>query len=251
MSKIKRALIIPDCHHPFAGDEYQLMIEISQQMVIDEIVLLGDYLDFFDVSSHEKDIEIQEKLFDEIHVGNEKLQELRDLHPKARIVFCEGNHEFRLKRFLKSNAPQLFGMFDLKSLLHLEEKHIELVDYGPNQKHHVLGSGLIARHKPIGGGVHCAHSTVVKACSSVIFGHTHRIQKSNVVDLAFGQVYEGISCGWLGNKDHQAMQYVENHHQWQSGFAIVDVVENDFDFHVQLVHIKNGRALVDGSLWWL
>lgn len=251
MSKIKRALIIPDCHHPFAGPDYQLMTEVSQEMVLDEIVILGDFVDFYDISSHPKSPQISEKLFDELHCAEEKLNELRKLFPNVPIFYCEGNHENRVSRFLQNQAPQLFGMFDLKSILNLDNKQISLVPYGPNQKHFVLGSNLIARHEPIGGGVHCAHSTVVKTQTSVIFGHTHRIQKSNIVALGTGEVYEGISCGWLGDKDHPVMGYVKNHHQWQTGWAVVDVIEDLNEFHVQLIHVKNGRAMVDGELYWL
>jgi len=246
--KVRRALVIPDCHIPYEDKKaYGLMLEVAKDARPDEIVILGDYADFYAVNFHGKNPDKNYLLLDEIDAVTARLRELRQLFPDARIVFLEGNHEYRLARYIAANCRELFGILSVPQLLNLAAYGIDFVPYGPNQKHYVLGSKLIARHEPLGGGVHCAYQSVVKAQHSVIFGHTHRIQEHQIVSIA-GENYRGISAGWLGDKDAEVMGYVKNHHQWALGFCLVTVLPDGLWFN-QLIHIIEGKALVDGHLW--
>lgn len=244
----RRAVIIPDCHIPYEDKKaYGLMLEVAKEINPDEIVILGDYADFYQVNFHGKSPDIDGFLIDEIDAVVARLRELRELFPLAKIVFLEGNHEYRLARYIAANCKEFFGILSVPQLLNLEAYKIHFVPYGPAQKYSVLGSKLIARHEPLGGGVHCAHQSVVKAGHSMIFGHTHRLQESQIVTIN-GENYRGISSGWLGDKDAPVMGYVKNHHQWALGFSVVTALDNGLWFN-QLIHIIEGHALVDGELW--
>ena len=234
--EIKRALVIPDCHIPFeCKRSYQLMLDVAASVKIDEVVLLGDYADFYDISAHPKDPDITAKLIDEVDSVIHRLMELRLLFPTQKIVYLEGNHEYRLGRYIRDRAKEFFGIITVETMLSLEKFKIEFVPYSPVQKYRILGSKLHARHEPIGGGVHCANQTVVKASASVIFGHTHRIQESQIVSID-GENFRGISCGWLGDETHKAFEYVKNHHQWAKGFSITSVLPSGIWFN-NLCHI--------------
>lgn len=250
--KMRNALIIPDCHFSQKNEEscdyraYKLMLKVAKKQKIDEIVILGDFADFYGVNAHGKNPSINNELKDEISRVKFELKKLRRMFPKAKIVYIEGNHEFRLARYMANKAPELFGLVDLSTILAFSELKIKYVPYTPDQKYNVLGSKLIARHEHIAGGVHVAHSTVVKAGCSVIFGHCHRIQESQVV-MMDGSNLRGIACGWLGNKDHASMQYVKNHHQWSLGFAIVSVLNNGTWF-CDLKHIIDYKVIHQGEI---
>jgi UDP-2,3-diacylglucosamine pyrophosphatase LpxH len=247
--EIRKALIIPDCHIPYEHKpSYDLMLEIAtDQDRIDEIVILGDYADFYDISSHPKDPNVGSKLIDEVDAVIARLWELRALFPKAKITYIEGNHEYRLGRYIRDNCKEFFGLISVEMLLNLPAMKINLIPYGPNQKHAVLNSKLMARHEPIGGGTHCAFQTVSKAMESVIFGHTHRIQEYQIVSMD-GEMYRGISCGWLGDETNPVMSYVKNHHQWARGFSILNVLPDGTWFN-NLIHIIKGKALYNGKLY--
>jgi len=247
--KTKRALIIPDCHIPYEDkDAYQLMLDVAKDVDPDEIVILGDYADFYNVSSHGQSPEIMETLMDEISAVHVRLRELKKLFPKAKKVFIQGNHEFRLERYINNQCPALFGVTGTERILELGLYGFEYIPYGPNQKYNVLGSKLIARHEPLAGGKHVAQNTVEKAMKSVIFGHTHRIQEAQTVSID-GNNYRGISSGWLGDKNHSVMAYVKSHHQWALGFSVVTCLEDGTWFNT-LIHIIDGKCIHDGFVYY-
>lgn len=248
--KIKTALIIPDCH--FSAEEscdyraYSLMLKVAQKQKIDEVVILGDFCDFFGISSHSKSPASSNKLIDEVERVKKELQKLRKVFKKAKIVFIQGNHEYRLERYIQNNAPELFGLLNLPELLDFAALNIHFIPYGPSQLYQVLKSKLYARHEPISGGVNFAHGTVVKAGCSVIFGHVHQIQESQTV-MIDGNNHRGIACGWLGNKNHPIMSYVKNHHQWSQGFALVTVLGNG-TFFCEMKHIIDYKVVHKGEV---
>ena len=245
---IKTALIIPDCHIPYHDVRaYQLMLDVAIDLNPDEIVILGDYADFYAINAHGKDPDKSHLLTDEITVVVEELQRLKRLFPEAHRVYIEGNHEYRLSRYIKSKCPDLYGTFTVPQILELGVLGFDFVPYGPNQQYKVLGSSLIARHEPLAGGKHVAQNTAEKAMASVIFGHTHRIQEAQTVAMN-GQNYRGISSGWLGDKDNDVMSYVKSHHQWALGFSVVRVI-NKKTWLNQLVHIIDYKCQVDGYIY--
>jgi hypothetical protein len=165
----------------------------------------------------------------------------------ASIVYCEGNHEYRLPRYLNKNCGELYKAVTVPKLLMLDHMGIEFIPYGPNQQYAILGSKLIARHEPLGGGEHCAASTVKKAGKSVIFGHTHRIQEAQIVTID-GDNYRGISTGWLGDKNHPVFDYVKNHHQWAQGFSELTVMKDGTWFN-NLIHIIDHKCNYNGNIY--
>jgi predicted phosphodiesterase len=246
---IKRALIIPDCHIPYEDKRaYDLMLKVAIDIDPDEIVILGDYADFYAVNSHGKDAELGvSTLMDEVYEVILRLKELNKLFPKAKKVYIEGNHEYRLARYINARCPDLYGAVDIQSILELSALGYEYVPYGPDQKYPVLGSKLLARHEPLAGGKHVAQNTVEKAMHSVIFGHTHRIQEAQVVTID-GDNYRGISSGWLGDKNSPVFGYVKGHHQWAHAFSCLTVLEDGTWFN-NLTHIIDYKCIYDGYLY--
>ena len=220
---METALLIPDCHIPYEDKRaYQLMLDVAKDLNPQEIVILGDYADFYAINSHGKDADKNHILMDEVSEVVERLKELKSLFPHSKRVYICGNHEHRLARYVNSKCPDLYGVTDVRSILELNLLGFEFVPYGPRQKYKVLDSGLIARHEPLGGGVHVAHNSAVKSVSSIVFGHTHRLQQSEIYTVD-GLPLIGTSCGWLGDKNHQVFEYVKTHHQWGLGFGIAQV----------------------------
>jgi predicted phosphodiesterase len=246
---VKKALIIPDCHIPYEDKRaYELMLAVAQDIDPDEIVILGDFADFYAINSHGKSADkggdlLQDEVFEVIL----RLKELNRLFPKAKKVYIEGNHEYRLSRYVDARCPDLYGVVGIQSILELKQLGYEYIPYGPNQKYPILGSKLMARHEPLAGGKHVAQNTVEKAMHSVIFGHTHRIQEAQVVTMQ-GDNYRGISSGWLGDSSSPIFGYVKGHHQWAHAFSVLNVLGDGTWFN-SLVHIINYKCHYDGHIY--
>lgn len=248
---MKTALLIPDCHWPYAdGEAYKMMLAVGQDLQPDYVYVLGDFADFYDVNAHGKDPGIQTTLRAEIRCVRKQIQRLEQLFPQAELHFVVGNHEHRLARFIANKAPELYGVIGLEDLLGLYRWTVH--PYGPAQLAQVGDSKLFVRHEPYANGVHVAHGSVVKAGCSVAFGHTHRIQEAQVV-MANGDNHRGISLGWLGDESHPAFGYVKAHHQWAKGFGVAELFEDGTFLH-HMIHIikrKDGgyRCSYDGTVY--
>jgi len=248
---LKLALLIPDTHRPYHDKRaYNLMLEVATyyKNELAEIVIGGDYADFYSVMSHTKDPRVPSMLMDEVVDVLAGLQEFDDLFPDAVKVFIEGNHEYRLERYLCDKAPALFGVTSTYSLLEFERRNNwQFISYGPNQKHKIIGSKLTARHEPLSSS---AKATAAKALCSLVYFHIHRIEESHIVGLD-GTNHVCFSVGWLGDKRlDKIFSYVKGHHQWQLGFGLAWVDKNTGFFYHQKIHIlENYTCVIDGKLF--
>jgi UDP-2,3-diacylglucosamine pyrophosphatase LpxH len=245
-SDIKKALIIPDCHIPYQDERsYNLMLKVAKDVKPDEIVILGDFADFYSINQHgPKDPQLVQLLLYEVDAVNEKMDELDKLFPKASKVFIEGNHEHRLARYIKHKALELFSMFRVEDLFKIKDRGWRFIPYDANQKYNILNSHLIARHCPIGSS---SKTTVNRAMASVIHGHTHRVEENQIVALD-GKVYRGISNGTLADIKSPVMDYIQNHAQWCHAFSICHVLPNK-NFFNQIVHIIDYQCMYNGKLY--
>jgi hypothetical protein len=243
---LKKALIIPDTHRPFhSRHAYNLMLEVALYHGIDEIVLLGDYADFWTVSFHDqsKCPTLPKVLMEEVEDVNLGLDELDRFFPEAKKVFLEGNHEFRLERYIQAKAPALFGVTECINLFQIPSRKKWLYrSYGKNQPHPVLGTELRAKHTPLASS---PMTGLRKAASSYCYGHNHRIEECHVVGLD-GVSHVAFSPGWLGDERLKAFDYMVDQPNWQHGFALV-YSSSPKEFHHEIVQIKSGFTCVSAG----
>ena len=245
------AVLIPDTHVPFEDKRaVSLLKKVMKhyKKSIKEITFLGDFGDFYAVNAHGRHPQLLHTLQEEVGAVNKYFDYFTEEFPKAKKVFIEGNHEYRLARFIEKNCPQLFGVTDTPYILKLFERpNWRYVAYGPNQSHKVLGSYLTARHEPLSSS---AKATAAKALCSLVYGHIHRIEESHIVGLD-GSNHVCFSVGWLGDKKKDKVYgYVKGHHQWQLGFGLVWVCPKTKYFYHQKVHIMdNYTCVIDGKVF--
>lgn len=236
MQELQTALIIPDTHRPFHhAKAYNLMLEVASFVGVSEIYILGDYADFYSVSSHSRDPRIFSMISDEVVDVLAGLEELDQVFPDAKKYFIQGNHEWRLERYLCDKAPALFGITSTEHLLEINQRpKWTFVPYGPNQAIKIMGSKLTARHEPLANS---AKATASKALCSLVYGHIHRIEESHIVGLD-GTNHVCFSVGWLGDKRKgEIFGYTKGHQQWQLGFGLVHVHKASGLFYHQKIHI--------------
>lgn len=181
-----KAFLYGDTHFPFAD---QRAIGVVQAVSVDHrpdvLVHMGDLLDCYTLSRWDKNPERKETLQDEINQARLHLAQMRDLHPNARFIYLEGNHEDRLRRILwnlEGPAAVLAQLTAFKkhitwpSLLGLADLHIEFVPYAEQSRRTVLPK-FILKHGTLvrGRSAYTANGEWSKYGKSGASGHTHRL----------------------------------------------------------------------------
>lgn len=245
-----KVLFLTDVHIPFHDKrayELALKVALSERESIKEVILNGDFLDMYGVNGHGIDPRLKIDAEDEIRAGRKELKRIRAMFPKAKLVFLQGNHEFRLERYMAQNAPAVVDMLTTPKALELHTVKATYIPFTPDQKYRVLGSSLYARHRPNGSGANAAIQTVKNCGASVIYGDIHKTQECQHVTLR-GDYHRAIGVGWLGDKNHPVMSYVKNHHDWQLGFAIITVL-NDGTWFCENKTIINYTVMHNGKVF--
>ena len=69
------------------------------------------------------------EFIEEIKIGKRILKSFRRILPRARMTWTEGNHEFRLRKYLLKNAKELYGLpgLSVPELFGLKDLKIEYV----------------------------------------------------------------------------------------------------------------------------
>ena len=243
--KLLKVLFIPDQHIPYNSKlVWKMLLAVIREFKPDIIVIMGDFGDFYAVSSHLKDPGMGNDLNWEIQQVKAALWELRKAAPKSRIVYIEGNHEDRLRRYLWENAPELFGLVSTKKLLDLDLMDIEFVPYGDDIQLGVMH----ATHDldKAGDNAHRLARADYEGCAAI--GHTHGMEfsvKSNIK----GTPAFGVTFGWGG--DHQFIKYTKKRKAVKNnihGFGIGYLESDTGHIHVTPHPIVDGKVVVEGKL---
>jgi predicted phosphodiesterase len=231
--KSKQKIIqINDLHIPYHDKKtLNVFYKFLKKIKPDKIVIAGDLLDFYELSTFDKDPQRRFTIQDEIDQCYEVLKELKNYC--SEIHFIKGNHENRLKKFLWKN-PSLASIkvLELPKLLNLDSLDIKYHDFEYVFRGFRFTHGTIVRQES--GAT--AKAELLKYGSSMASGHTHRLAMYIKTD-ARGTVgaYEG---GCMCDLNPEYIQGVPN---WQQGFLIFNF-DND-RFFCQVVPIIDHKFI--------
>lgn len=182
MAKTKSTLIIPDVQYPY-HDQVVLdkILKIARTYQPDQIVQIGDGIDFPTVSQWSKGTagEYADTLQEHIDgYVSDVLVPLRESAPSADILWLEGNHDLRVKDFVRKYAAPLIPLraLEMQSLFGLEDLAIRY-ERGPVR----IATNTLAVHGHEAGG-YCASASAWDAKfakrygsdKNFVFGHTHQ-----------------------------------------------------------------------------
>jgi hypothetical protein len=213
-----------------------VMLGFAKDYRPDTIIHLGDLADFYCVSAHDKDPRRAINVVEECRVTNKLLDQLDSLRATTKI-FCTGNHEDRLNRYLMRQAPALMGAISLDGLLGFQRRGWKVIPYGSQ---HRVGN-LHVTHDVGKSGANAVAQTAAAVGHNIAFGHTHRLA-CTYFGTVLGERYVSASLGWLGNAEDAT--YVSNVTKaaWQHGFGIA-TMEKSGDFRLDLIPIVNYRII--------
>lgn len=242
-STLETVLIVPDTHRPFHDRRaWALLLAVGRRIRPTRIVVLGDFADFYSVSAHSRDPTRPAQLVEEIADVNTGLDELDALGAKHKH-FVEGNHEFRLARYLQDHAPALVGSTSVPELFHLADRGWTFTPY---RQHLAIGK-LHVTHDVGQAGAYAYIRAGAAFESSVAIGHTHRLGVT-YFGAATGESHVAATMGWLGDREAaDYMHRIRAMKDWHLGFGVVRIEPSGIA-HLQPIPIVNYRAVVDGVL---
>lgn len=200
--------------------------------------IMGDMMNATTVSKYGYPADYKISLDDEVHETREVLKHISDrlkkANPDIKIRYLEGNHEFRLQKYMDRNAAEIATLSEtdgertvsLPRLLGLKELGIDWVPYWEDEhigKATIL-HGNIVRSK----GGYTAQAYIDKYGETVISGHTHRL--AVVGRTQSGETKWAIETGSLCKRKMAVPYLREGQADWQQGFAVIGVDKDNVLF---------------------
>jgi predicted phosphodiesterase len=252
-------MVLPDLHIPHHDQgALSCVLHAYQFLKPDEVIVLGDWLDCEQFSSHgvQSMTELRAHRFieDEVDPCRRVLDKLQKNN--NRLVYVEGNHEQRIERWAASwggrLGPDFYKLMAPRRLLGDDRKNFVWVPYADYLSHYEVTPAL--KNSTALWAVHgwshskqAAAAHLSKAISvSVVYGHTHRMQVETRRDPATGKILKSWSPGCLSKL--QPLYRANNPTEWTHGFSLIYVGKNSWtDYNISIVNGKcvlpNGREI--------
>lgn len=231
-------LVLGDCHLPMhdKGTIEAAVREAREKNAVG-VLLNGDLMDCFAISPFFR-TPSKETFAEEIETGRQFLRWLRSRLPHARFVLREGNHEFRLTRYIAERAAALFDLPDvhLPALLRLKDHGVEWIQ----DKRKVMLGKLTTLHGHElrkGEGVNPARLAFLRTTATVLVGHHHRTSEHHQrsLDDKFIAAWS-VGCACCLHPDYDP--YGQSNH----GYAMVEI-QKDGWFSVHNRRVIEGRTV--------
>lgn len=210
-------LVIPDPHESPEYDSVARNESIGNLIVKrrpDRVVILGDFLSLDSLSAwdfdkrlvmegrrYRGDVAAGNKALDAMLKALGKLQERqrtnKDKIYKPELVFCMGNHEHRLDRYIEKNAS-LEGSLNVTQDLKLHERGFIVIPYG---EYHQTEEGVQYTHCPLNdanqapSGKYAIERVLELVATSTVFGHLHRWCAVDSNKHGAAGVLKVLACG--------------------------------------------------------
>ena len=212
----------------------------------DGCVILGDFMDFNCISHFNKGspglVEGQ-TLAKDYKIANEILDRLlraiRKKNPKAKIIYLEGNHEYRVIKYINEN-PERKGHDEVPINLRLKERDIRWVPYYDKNRYLIKGK-LTFIHGIFVTDLH-AKAHVMKYGTSIITGHDHDLQIYSYHRAGKNDNIVGVSMMCLCTPQ----RWEKGPNRWQLGWGVVSFWKNGY-FQIHPIPINGYRFVFNNK----
>jgi len=231
---------------PYEDKKSLAAVEKLMKEPWDEIIQIGDFMDFDCISSHNKNNlrAIQGKtIFQDYAYANTILDRWQKI-TRAKITIIEGNHEDRVNRYIDAN-PQLEGIVEVPVGLRLKERGINWVPFWQdNRKTYTIGKATFIH----GNKTTNFHTKAMAQMygRNIFYGHTHDVQSFSVQTAGDDNTYVGQSLGCLVKYGYGYMRGKPS--KWQQAVAAFHFFE-DGNFTYEVIRIFKHRFYFNGKTY--
>jgi predicted phosphodiesterase len=242
--EIDRSVFLSDLHYPYEDKRAtSIALDIVEYSQPTHVFLLGDVIDFYQLSRFNKDPRRALELQADLDKTLLFFGRLRKAAPDAELVYLEGNHEARLLAY-QWQHPETCNLrcMEPEKLLGLEEFKIRWVPEKKIEEHH----GFILRHGSVvrKHAGQSARGELEKWGTCGISGHTHRV--GCYTETKFSGVTVWFENGCLCDLRPEYLPGVPN---WQHALHVGEFIRGDNRFQLRPVNIVKRKALYDGQLF--
>jgi hypothetical protein len=225
-----------------------IFYEVIRELQPDQIILNGDTLDMFALSTYPKDIRSSYNLQQERTAYHDLLFNIAQISPNSRIVETNANHsgdsiDGRWWRYLSTRLGELASIPEVREKLSYENLFLpkgfdmELVDTVTLGADFNIVHGDVVRAKAGAS----AMGLIDKWNASVMCNHTHRMGSTSRRVPSIGGRPEARHIAYENGCMCDMSPVYASAPDWQNGFSIIHY--NDVDVAVEQVHINGNRAL--------
>lgn len=248
--KLERWIVLPDIHAPYEDKASLAAVEqLMAELRFDGYLQLGDLIDFECISSHNAN-NLRAVEGRRIKYEYEAAAKILDRHQAlvrannkdAQFVILEGNHEYRMTRYIDAN-PAVEGFMEVPSALEFGRRKIRWVPYWSEGKTFKIGKATFIHGRY--GGEHHAKKHATKFGCNIFYGHIHDVQAFSLEQLGQDSTLVGQSLGCLC-LPQKYMRGAPD--KWQQAFAIFEFFPDGF-FSYQVIRIFKNRFAVNGKIY--
>jgi len=240
--KVKKAVVINDEHIPYQDQRaIDLVFEFIGDFKPDIIDVLGDTVDFWQLSSFDKNPKRKVSIQKDLDRTRDYYATLRSLAPDAEIEAHAGNHVDRLRKYIWRHSKELdcLRSLDLRFLFGLNKQNISFIDQATGYRRRgklILTHGSVVSQD---SGM-TARRNLKRYGLSVMTGHTHRGGSVYITDLL------GIRGAWENFclcKMNLSKEWGMGMANWQQGFSYIYYYPDRFEVHQCPIIKKKFTAL--------
>lgn len=245
-NSIRRVLVLPDTQGPYVDESLYAVECMMADEKWSEIVHVGDFADFDCISTHNvnrlKTIE-GKTLQADFDWGNATIDRWHKRSRGAKMTFIEGNHCFRLTRYIDAN-PQLSGVIEFPKVFKFKQRGVNWVPYWSKGTHYNIGNAYFIHGQYT--SEHHAKKHVMRWGVNLFYGHLHDTQCFPLVLRGEDKTIVGQSLGCLCDYNQSYLQGRPTN--WQQAFAVFDFFPNGY-FTYNLVRIFQHRFSFEGQVY--
>lgn len=248
---VQRWIVLPDVHLPHQDFKTMAAVEaFMSQYSFDGWLCLGDLLDFNEISRFNEDAprrktELVQETFDAGNTFLDRHQKIiRKNNPKARFVYLEGNHEYRVEDYMDKHL-ELSGLLDVSKNLRLEERGIEWIRSWSKTEMFNLGNAFF--HHGLYTNTHHAMKMAQRFGKCIYFGHTHDVSEASLAHLGSDKTIVGKSLGCLC--DYNQVYTKGNPTNWQQSISVFYIYPDGFYTEHTMRIFKHRFTTMDGTTY--
>jgi len=190
---------------------------------VDHFLHLGDLFDFDGIgrfADNDPAAQVSWPLVEELALGRTIYYGLLDAARKknkaCKAVLIQGNHEYRLDKFVTRN-PQLKGMLDIPQAMDLKARRVEYVPYEETGRAYRIGDAAFI-HGRFCNKYH-PHTHIDRyRLKAIYYGHGHDAQRMTAACYEPGEAVSAASIGFTCNPRLFYRHGLPDN--WEQGFGV-------------------------------